>query len=102
MTENGPVLNRGLSYKSPPQGTFLIGRMITDLTDLGLSSPASCCYCCQVILTLCSLMDYNPSGSSVHGISQTRIPEWVSISCSRGSSRPRDQTHVSCIGRQIP
>ena len=40
-------------------------------------------------------------GSSVHGISQARILEWVAISFSRGSSWPRDQTHVSCIGRQI-
>ena len=39
-------------------------------------------------------MDYSPSGSSVHGISQARILEWVAIS-SRGSSRPRDQTQVT-------
>ena len=37
---------------------------------------------------LCDLMDYNPQGSSVHGILQTRILEWVSISSSRGSSWP--------------
>ena len=40
-------------------------------------------------------------GSSVHGILQTRILEWVAIAFSRRSSRPRDQAHVSCIGRQI-
>ena len=40
-------------------------------------------------------------GSSVHGISQARILEWVAMPSSRGSSQPRDQTHVSCIGRQI-
>ena len=40
-----------------------------------------------------------PPGSSVHGISQARILEWVTISFSRGSSRPRDQTCISCIGR---
>ena len=40
-------------------------------------------------------------GSSVHGIFQARILEWVAISSSRGSSRPRDQTRVSCIGRWI-
>ena len=38
---------------------------------------------------------------SVHGISQARILEWVAISFSRGSSQPKDWTHVSCIGRQI-
>ena len=42
-------------------------------------------------------MDCGPPGSSVHGISQARIMEWVAISFSRVSSRPRDQTWVSCI-----
>ena len=37
----------------------------------------------------------------LHGIFQARIWEWVAISYSRGSSPPKDQTHVSCIGRQI-
>ena len=41
-------------------------------------------------------MDCSPPGSSVHGISQARIQEWVAISFSRGSSWPREQTHVSC------
>ena len=43
-------------------------------------------------LTLCSPMDCSPPGSSVHGVFQARIPEWVAISSSRGSSQPRDQT----------
>ena len=38
-------------------------------------------------------------GSSVQGILQAQILEWVAIPFSRGSSRPRDQTWVSCIGR---
>ena len=42
-------------------------------------------------------MDYSPPNSSVHWIFQARILEWVSISYSRGSSRPRDWTWVSCI-----
>ena len=41
--------------------------------------------------------DYSSPGSSVHGMFQARILEWVSISSSRGSSRPRDRTHISCI-----
>ena len=45
----------------------------------------------------CDPMDYNPLGSFVHGILQARILEWVFISFSRGSSRPRNQTPVSCI-----
>ena len=42
-------------------------------------------------------MDCSPPGSSVHGISQARILTWVAVSFSRGSSRPRDGTCVSCI-----
>ena len=42
-------------------------------------------------------MDYSPPGSSVHGILQARILEWVATSFSRGSSWPRDRTTVSCI-----
>ena len=47
-------------------------------------------------------MDCSPPGSSLHGILQARILEWVAISFSRGSSRPRDQTQVSRIpGRRF-
>ena len=42
-------------------------------------------------------MDCSPPSSSVHGILQTRILEWVATSSSRGSSRPRGQTHISCV-----
>ena len=58
--------------------------------------PCCCCLVAKSCLTLVTL-----SGSSVHGISQARILEWVAISFSRGYSWPRDQTLVSCIGRQI-
>ena len=44
---------------------------------------------------------YRPPGSSIHGTFQARILKWVAISSSRGSSSPRDQTHISHIGRQI-
>ena len=37
---------------------------------------------------------HSPLGSSVHGIFQARIPEWVAISSSRGSSQPRDRIFV--------
>ena len=45
----------------------------------------------------CDAMDCSPPGSSVHGILQARILEWVAMPSSRGSSRPRDPTHISCI-----
>ena len=47
--------------------------------------------------TLCDPMDCSLPGSSVHGILQARIIEWVAASSSRESSQPRDQTWVSCI-----
>ena len=50
------------------------------------------------VLTLCNPVDCSLPGSSVHGILQAVILEWVVISFSRGSSRPRDRTGVSCIG----
>ena len=46
-------------------------------------------------------MDCSQPGSSVHGIFQARILEWVAISFSRESSQFSDQTHISCIDRQI-
>ena len=51
----------------------------------------------QSCLTLCDPMDCRSPGSSVHGILQARILEWVAISFSRGSSQPRDRTQVFCI-----
>ena len=57
-----------------------------------LSSVAQSCP------TLCHPMDCSPPGSSAHGILQARILEWVAISFSRGSFRPKDWTHVSCTG----
>ena len=49
----------------------------------------------QLCPTLCNPMDCSPPGSSVHGILQARILEWVAMPSSRGSSQPRDWIHVS-------
>ena len=46
-------------------------------------------------------MDCSPSGSSVHGIPQARILEWIAVPSFRGSSRPRDRTQVSCIAGRL-
>ena len=51
----------------------------------------------QLCPTRCSPMDCSLPGSSIHGIFQARVLEWVAISFSTGSSRPRDRTRVSCI-----
>ena len=48
-----------------------------------------------------SLMDCSPPDSAVHRVSQAGILEQVAMPSSRGTSRPRDRTHVSCTGRQI-
>jgi len=61
------------------------------------------CTCSLSHVLLCDPMDCSPPGSSVHGISQKRVLEWVAISFSNGSSQPRDRTQVpwgSCIGRR--
>ena len=55
---------------------------------------------CSACPTLCNLMDYSLPGFSVHGIFQARVLEWVAISFSRWSSRPRNQTQVSCTARR--
>ena len=53
-------------------------------------------FLCQC-LALCDPIDCSPPDSSVHGILQIRILEWVAISSSRGSSQPRNRTWVSWV-----
>ena len=48
----------------------------------------------QLCPTLCDPTDCSPPGSSVNEMLQTRIPEWVAMPSSRGSSPPRDRTHI--------
>ena len=49
----------------------------------------------------CDLMDCSPPGSSIYGVLQARILEWVVIPFSRGSFQPRDWTHVSHIAGRV-
>ena len=56
-----------------------------------------CAKSLQSCLTLCSPMDCSLPGSSVQGILQARILEWVAMPSSRGSSRPGARTRVSCV-----
>ena len=51
--------------------------------------------------TLCGSMACSPPGSSVHGILQARLLEWVAMPSSRGSSQPRDPTSVSYVSWQV-
>ena len=50
----------------------------------------------QACPTLCDPMDCSPPGSSHHEILQARLPEWGAMPSSRGWSRPKDQTRISC------
>ena len=56
-----------------------------------------CVLVTQLCPALCDPMDSSPPGSSVHGLLQARILEWIAIPFSRGSSQPRDRTLVSHI-----
>ena len=64
------------------------------------------CVCVSVhtlshVWLFCDPTDWSPPGFSVHRIFQAKIVEWVAVSYSRASSRPRDWTCVSCVGREI-
>ena len=55
------------------------------------------CSFAQSCTTPCNPLDCSPPGSSIHGILQARLLEWVAMPSSRGSSQARDRTRVSCI-----
>ena len=74
---------------------------ITSSARLSLKLPPRSLLLLLSVRLFCDPMDCSLPRSSVHGISQARILEWVAMSSSRGSSWPRDWTWVSCIGRQI-
>ena len=65
------------------------------MSDIKIYSKVKESEIAQLCLTLCDSVDCSSPGFSTHGILQTRLLEWVAISFSRGSSRPRDQTRVS-------
>ena len=90
-------------------GNKLINRCSTSLVTSKIQIKTKYFYTAiqslQLYPTLCHPMDYSPLDSSVHGILQARILEWVSMPSSRGSSCPGDQTcisYVSYSGSQIP
>ena len=55
-----------------------------------------CAKSLQSCLTVCNPMDCRLPDPFVHGILQARMLEWVAMTSSRGSSQPRDRTHISC------
>ena len=93
-------------WTSPPLSCSLTVCGFKPLTQSqapGGQQPCVCVCVCVCVLAgqscpiLCDPMDCSLPGSSIHGILQARLLEWVAISFSRGSSQPRNKTWVSCI-----
>ena len=82
---------------------MLIQQLFTEhIITTKISNLHTCMHACmhdQSFLTPCNPIDCSPPASSVHGILQSRILEWVAMPSSRESSRPRDGTRSFCIGR---
>ena len=90
-------LNNTINQLNPTH-TYRV-RLLSDAHATLPDRPCCCCLAAQSCPTLCNPMD----SSSVHGILQARILEWIAIPFSKGSSQPRNlQTlifRVSCISR---
>ena len=82
------------------QNVYLRGASWQETGELILRGDGRCLVA-KLCRTLLWPTDCSRPGSSIHGILQARILEWVTISFSRGSSWPRDWTHISYIGRRI-
>ena len=100
LKNNYDLLNHKVSYKADlTVNLFCVNYMYMYVICSGM-----CIYSLKVKVlvaqscpALCNPVDGSPPGSSVHGILQARILEWVASPFSRGSSPPRDQIPVSCI-----
>ena len=78
--------------------SFTCGLSDGALTNCHLNDLSPhCTLCAQACPPLYDPTDCSPPGSSVHGILQARILEWVAMPFSRGTSRPTDRTCISCI-----
>ena len=80
-------------------GCRLWGRTESDTTEAAAAAATICAYMlnCFRCVWLCNPVDYSPQGSSIRGILQARILEWVAMPSSRRSFQPRDQRHVSYV-----
>ena len=106
-----------LIISHPDYGNSLIGPSAPSLLPVSLAFIQlvmfqnflcdRACVCAKLLQscpTLCDPMDCSPPGSSVRGIVQVRILEWVAMPSSRGFFQPRDQTcisYISCLGRRV-
>ena len=92
--------SRGSSWpRDRTQVSSMADRLFTIWATREAHAAAAAAKSLQSCPTLCDPTDSSSPGSSVHGILQARILEWVDMPSSRGSSWPRDQTHIcsSCI-----
>ena len=93
----------GLFWCTYREWTLRVTRPVQDAPEHSISLEGFCCHLPPVLLPLSShrcyrkTYDGSPPGSSVHGILQARMLEWVAMTFSRGSSWPRDWTWVSYI-----
>ena len=83
-------------YTSRHQISILWSKRSCSGLEFQLCVSSECGVSCSVVSDSFLPHELSSASSSVHGILQARILEWVSISSSRGSSQPRDQTWVSC------
>ena len=103
-------LGQGLQEQLERSGVEYSLEVVKTLLYLFVISPSTCkgavTHCLKIPLLYvrllsqvqhCNPMDCRPPDPSVHGIFQARILECFVISSSRGSSVPRDRTHVSCL-----
>ena len=79
----------------PSGGDWKFRQKGTILAVMGVGVHVRTCSVAQLCGILCDPMDCSPPGSSVHGISQSRILEWLAIPSSRGSCQPKDRTRIS-------
>ena len=100
------------AVRARPEGEAILHQTRTCFLKLLISGQSECCdtskststspswhivLIAQPCLTLCNPRNCGPPGSSIRGILQTRILEWVAFPFLRGSSRPRDWSQVSRI-----
>ena len=100
VTESKFLKNAG--YNSKSQCIYVLVRLIKVMKIL--IPWFYLCLCLHVLSHVWLFvipMGFSASCLSVHGILQARILEWVAMPSSRGSSQPKDQSPVSCVGRQI-
>ena len=104
-TTSKTFIQEGLHLWGPVSSSWQLGKLrqcgpeparAHTVAHGGARAPASSLPVCVCRLVVSDSLVTSLPGPSVHGILQARIPEWVAVSFSRGSSRLRDQTQVSC------